>query len=1128
MSILLWYSSALPRDCTTGHALVNKLLRIMRITAILLLGACLQVAAKGTAQSITISEKNAPLEKVLLSIEKQANVSFYYKVELLQKAGPVTINVKNVSLKQALDVCFKDRPFSYEIIGNVIVIKPTAHNAIVQIQVPANVPDSTPDKDIRGRVIITPTEPVPNATVIIKGTSIATYTNKNGEFVLKNVDPKAKLIISSVGIESVETNVNGRTLMVVIAKQKISDLDQVQIIAYGSTSKRLNTGDVTTITSEEIEKNPVANVLQVLQYRVPGMFIQQQTGVPGGRFEVQIRGQSTFNKQAPLYIIDGVSYPAGAPLPYIVPRNAIDGSYGLQGGNALNFIDPSQIESVEVLKDADATSVYGSRGAYGVVLVTTKKGKAHAPMLNVNVNQSISVRGTSPEMLNTEEYLMLRREAIRNSNRVVGQFDYDINGTWPEDRYTDWSKEYTGLYSPSTLANASYSGGVGNTTFLIRGNYNDQKTTQKDKGSYRNMGAGFDINSGSANKKLQVGFSGSFSSTINDMKPWEFALGGLNVLAPNAPSLFLEDGSLNWESGDNPAQGLNLIYDRVDNNMLGNLRVEYRPVKNLSLVNTVGYNLITTKELRAEPTSYFNPSSPVSPASQSNSTLLNASVRTLTVEPSASYSIQAGARGDVLVQAGATFQDVLRNSSNIRGTNFISDAMLYNPTFTSQANVVSGYSQNPEKYAGFFGIAKFDWAHKYVLRLTGRYDGSSKFGTGNQWGLFGSASVFWIFSEEPWFKNALPFISFGKVRVSHGTSGGDGIDNYLYLDRYESVTSSYQGRIGLNPTSPSNPDLHWEQTRESQLSLDLGFLQDRFLLSAAYYRNRTSDQLVNQPLSTVTGFSAYKVNSPALIENTGFEASMTLHNMKRKNFSWTTNVVVTVPRNKLIDYPGFNLFQLNNNYILGKSINGIRLYKYGGVDPLTGNYNFYKDGVKGEYLPFLGPVQLDPRLDKTEFVDLNPKYYGSINNAFQYKNLAFGFMVAVINRMGRSFLGQQSLMPGVANRNTVREFLGRWQKPGDITDIPKPQAGTLALLQNNFFNSDGAFANATYARLSNVNIAYDFSGKLLTKARIKALRVMLQGQNLLTVSKYKDLDPENLGAGQAPTRTYSAGINLTL
>jgi hypothetical protein len=600
-------------------------------------------------------------------------------------------------------------------------------------------------------------------------------------------------------------------------------------------------------------------------------------------------------------------------------------------------------------------------------------------------------------------------------------------------------------------------------------------------------------------------------------------------MAPNAPSLLLEDGTLNWETGDNLARGLQLIFERVDNNLLGNLRVEYRPAKNLALVNNIGYNLITTKELRAEPTTFFNPNSSVSPATQSNSTLLNATLRTITIEPSANYSVQAGSRGDLQLQAGATFQDILRNSTTVRGSGFITDAMLYNPTFTSQANVTSGYAQNPEKYAGFFGIAKYDWAHKYVLRVTGRYDGSSRFGPGNQWGLFGSAAAFWIFSEEPWFKSALPFISFGKLRLSYGTSGGDKIENYLYLDRYESFSSTYQGRVGLNPVFLANPDLHWEHTRKSQVSLDLGFLQDRFLLTAVYYRDRTSDQLVNQPLSTVTGFPAFKINSPALIENTGFEGALTLHNMKRKNFSWTTNVVVTVPRNKLIDYPGLNLFELNNNYVLGKSINGIRVYKYAGVDPQTGNYNFYKEDVKGEYLPFLGPVQLDPRNDKTEFIDLNPKYYGSINNSFQYKRLTFGFMIAITNRMGRNFIGQQSVQAGIANINTVREYLGRWQKPGDITDIPKPQAGiTGFLLQNNFFSSTGAFSNATYARLSNVNIAYDFNGKFLTRARIKALRVMLQGQNLLTVSKYKNLDPENLGAGQAPMRTYAAGINLSL
>jgi TonB-linked SusC/RagA family outer membrane protein len=1103
----------------------------MQLTAILLLGACLQVAAKGNAQNVTLTEKNAPIEKVLLSIEKQTNISFYYKVELLQKARPVTISVKNIPLKEALDICFKDQPLTYEQIGHIVVVKAKSFTAPPIIGIAPREGDLAPFFDVRGRVIISATEPVHGATVAVKGTKTVAMTDRNGDFSLKNIEPNAVLVISSIGIETIEAPVNNRSMMVVIAKKKVSDLDQIQIVAYGTTSKRLNTGNVTTVTSEEIMKNPVTNVLQVLQFRVPGMFVQQQTGIPGGRFNVEIRGQNTFGGQAPLYIVDGVPYPAGTPLPFVNPFITSNGdSKGLQGGNALNFIDMSQIESVDVLKDADATSIYGSRGAYGVVIITTKKGRANAsgPQLTINVNQSISVRGTAPETLNTEEYLMLRKEAMANDKMTAGPAEYDVNGTWPADRYTNWTKEFSGLYSPAFTSNIAYSGGTGNTSFLIRGNYNDSKTTQKDKGSYKNMGVGFDISSATNNKKISAGLSGSFSSTINDMKPWDFSIGPLLTKAPNAPALFLPDGSLNWETGDNEAKGLNLIFKRVENNLLGNLRMEYRPLRDLSVVATLGYNMVTGKELRAEPTTFFNPSGSPSPASQSNSTLLNFTVRTISADPNISWTPRVGSRGELTLQGGATLQDILRNTTSIKGVNFIADAMLYNPAFASQANIISSYTQSPDRYAGFFGLARYDWAHKYVLKITGRYDGSTKFGSGKQWGLFGSVGAIWIFSEEKWFKDNLRFISFGKLRASYGTSGGDKIENYQFINRYSGIGSTYQGRIGLRPSTLANPNLQWEDKRSEEVGLDLGFLQDRFIIAASYYRSRTTDQLVNQPLSTVTGFGAYMVNTPALLQNSGLELSLTLNNIRQQHFTWSTYVVATVPRSKLVRYPGFDQL-FNVNYRLGESINGVLLYKYAGVNPETGNYNFYKNGVKGEYLPIFSPVQLDYNKDRTEFLDLNPKYYGSITNNFQYKNLSLGFMVAIMNRMGFNFLGQQLVIAGFQNMNTTKISLNRWQKPGDITEVPRATAGINAfLLQNNFRNSTGAYSSATYARLSNVNFRYSFPEAFLKKVRVKALALTLQGQNLLTISKYKDLDPENLGAGTAPYRTYQAGISCTL
>jgi TonB-linked SusC/RagA family outer membrane protein len=1101
----------------------------MRLTAILLLGACLQVAAKGNAQNITLTEKNAPIEKVFLSIEKQTSISFYYKVELLQQANKVTINVKNTPLKEALDLCFKDQPLTWEKIGNIIVVKAKPVTS-PPLELTFTMPPADTALDVRGRVIFSVSEPVHGATVTVKGTKTGTSTDKEGWFILKNINKTATLVITGVGVETEEAPLSGRTILVILVKKRVSDLDQIQVVAYGTTSRRLNTGNVTTVTSEEIAKNPVTNVLQVLQYRVPGMFVQQQTGIPGGKFNVEIRGKATFGDQAPLYIIDGVAYPAGSPLPYVNPLYVNNGdSKGLQGGNALNFIDPNQIESVEVLKDADATSVYGSRGAYGVILITTKKGKAGAPLLNISVNKSISVRGSSPDMLNTEDYIMLRKEALKNDNLTPGAFDYDLNGTWPLDRYTNWSKEFSGLYSPGLTSNISYSGGLGNITYLIRGNYNDQKTTQKDKGSFKNAGLGFDISSATANRKLLVDLSGSFSSTINDMKPWDFALGSLATQAPNAPPVFLPDGNLNWETGDNAAKGLNLIFKRVENNLISNLRFEYRPLRNLVLSTNFGYNLITGKELRAEPTTFFNPAGTQSPASQSNSTLLNYTYRTATVEPNASYSTQLGSRGDLSVTAGATFQDILNNSSSIKGVNFITDAMLYNPSFASQTNITTSYTQFPDRYAGFFGIAKYNWANKYVLKVNGRYDGSTKFGAGNQWGLFGSVAGLWIFTEEKWFKNNVHFLSFGKLRASYGTTGGDKIPNYQFINRYYGYTNTYQGRVGLDPSQLANPNLQWESAKKGEIALELGFLQDRILLTASYYKTETSNQLIPQPLSTVTGFGYYTVNSDALIRNTGLELTLLTHNIKNKNFSWTTNIVATMPRSKLVAFPGFDQVGVGSDYKLGESTNGKLLYKYDGVNPETGNYNFYKNGVKGEFLPIFGPVQLDYNKDRTEFVDLNPKYFGSINNSFQYKKLSFGFTVAVVNRMGFNFMGQQMFIAGFSGTNTTTASLDRWQKPGDITDIPRATASINAfLLQNNFRYSTGAYTNATYARLSNVNLSYAFSGAFLKKAGIKALSIVLQGQNLLTISKYKDLDPENLGAGTAPMRTFSTGINCTL
>lgn len=1116
--------------------------KAMRLTVILLTVALMQVSAKSFSQEVSLNARRASLEKIFKEIESQTGYVFFYNKPVMEGTNTVSIEVEKAPLEFLLNELLKNQPLRYAIYNKTIIISRKTsgtpgitYNAPVQ-QEPV-VKGIVLSKDGNGLLA--------GATVVNVKTKKTTLVDDKGRFTIA-AKPGESLLITNVGYmprSIIITEANRVTEFMVAMERSTSELDAIQVLAYGKTTKRFNTGNVTTVTAEEIAKNPVPNVLAALQHKVPGMFVQQQTGLPGGRFNVEVRGTTSFFQTPPLFIVDGVAYPGGSTLPFLEPFSGAGtngDSRGLRGGNALNFLDPSMIESVDILKDADATSIYGSRGAYGVVLITTKKGKMGVPRLSATVRQSYNVRGTSPKLLNTEQYLMLRREAFANNNATPGISDYDLNGTYSQTSYTDWEKQVSGLYAPMFDGNLSYSGGSGNVNYLIRGNFSTQKNTQRDKGAYRNLGGGFDINTTSKNGKIFIDLSGNYSSTFSDLVSWDFALGSLPIRPPNAPALFNPDGSLNWtvdgkptaSNGalfDNPASALMILYKSIYNTFLTNLNVEYKPIPGMVIQLRGGYTVITGSELRAEPSVYFNPLSTPIPTEQANSQRLFSSSRTLTFDPNIRYGFKAGSEGKLNLTAGMTMQDQFDYSNTIRSSNFFSDAMLINPVFGDVQGVPT-YTQTPNRYLGYFAAANYSWANKYIINLTGRYDGSTKFGKDKQFGTFGSVGGLWIVSEEPFFKSLRKVVSFLKFRGSYGTSGGDGIGNYGFIDRYSRVPgNSYQGTLALAPSSIANPNLQWETSKKAEGAIELGFLQDKIYVTASYYNTKTSNQLIAQPLSVVTGFETFQMNSPALIQNTGFELMVMTRNIKRKDFSWTTNMNFTVPRNKLLKYPDIKALTVNLNYEIGKSMNGIKLYRYAGVDPETGNRNFYnKAGVKGEYASFAGP-SLDQLQDRTEFVDLTPKYYGGITNDFTYKNFSLGFSIGFTNRIGQNFISRNTFGFGLLPQNGSVELLNRWQKKGDITDIPRLTSNISTwLTQNNFGFSTGAYERATYARLNNLNFGYDLPKALLQRIHLTNVRVMAQGQNLLTVSKYKQLDPENLGAGTAPYRTYTAGLNISL
>jgi len=1143
------------RPAWLRHRYITKTLLVMKLTSVFLLAAFLQVSAHGWSQTISYSGRDVPLKKVFSVIKKQTGYVVFYDQGWIENANPVTISASNQPLDGFLQQLLKDYPLDFTIEGRTIILsrkQPTATFQPGDTSHPPPPPGVMENKiKVQGRIMADEgAEPLSGATIIIRrsghAVSVTGTTDANGNFKLLNLANGAyTLEVTYIGYEKLvrSVQVSDKTLMLpfLIMKRSTSALDAVQLTAYSKTTARFNTGDITTVTAEEIARNPVSNVLAALQGRVPGMFVTEQTGMPNGGFQVQIRSVNTLFGTAntapgllipttgqPIYVVDGVEYPANATLPMSTGL----GAQAQLFGNALNYLDPATIESINVLKGVDATSIYGSRGAYGVILISTKKAKAGKPSLTVNVTHGISTLGVSPKLLNGQQYLALRHNALANDGVVPAATDYDINGTWDTTKSNDWKKFFLGGHAPTTRANATYRGGGLNSNFLIGAQYSSIGNIELSKGVVRQGGMNFSLNTATNDRKFMLLLSGSYTANLENMTPADVA--GSISQAPDAPYPYLPDGTIDWANalyGSSPVAILNAVHSNNTDNLLANMSMTWSPLPGLSFIASGGYSLLSAKEFSAKPSTMFNPATFT--ASQTLSFVNLYRTRILNADPRAQY-IRTWGKAHLELVAGMSLKDQVNQRNLIAGSGFASDALLMNPAAATAANTTVIYNLVPQKLIRLFATANFRWADKYMLSLTGSRDGSSVFGPNHQFGNFGSVSGGWIISEEPWFKKLRGVVDFLKLKASYGLVGGSQLPPYFYINTYGLSNTSYQGGIGLSPNNLANPYLHWETNHNREVGLNIDLLKGAINVDAIYYDNRVGDQLTSQPLASITGFTSFYVNSPAEIRAYGAEFNVRTKNIQKKNFSWSSNFNLTLPRTKLLAYPGLGNITSNVNYIIGKPITGIRLYKYAGVDPATGMYHFYNAaGVKGEFTPFLSATQLDAVKDLTEFVDLAPKWQGGLLNTITYKNFSLDFLITFTNRMGRNYIGAvlagSFTTPGSFNTNIPVDIANRrWMKPGDITDVARASAGLSAALDlSNFRNSTGSYSNATYARLQNLSISYQLPDRLIKKAHMSSAAIHLMGQNLFTVSKYKGLDPENMLTNRIPPlRVFTAGLTV--
>jgi len=1091
------FPSIFRRKVTT----INRLLKYIVVMKLIILitALSLQVSAAVYGQQVTINYTNAPLREVMTAVRKQSGYNFLFQSEYLKNAKPVTIHLNNASIEKTLQSIFQDQPFNYKIDGKIISIRPKEKDkSFIE-----KVKDFFSVITFKGKVTDEDGTPLPGATV--RAGNKATLTNNSGEFSLSGVEENADVEVSYIGYAPVTVKASSIYLIISLTR-KVGELEEVKINkGYYNTTKELNTGNVSSLKADEIAKQPVGNPLGALQGKIPGLFIQQNSGAPGREYTVLLRGQNSLaNGNDPLYIIDGVPFTS-------TPLSTFIASVG--STSPLNDINPNDIESIDVLKDADATAIYGSRGANGVILITTKKGKSNGTDITLNGYVGAGKVTKKLDLLSTSDYLAMRRQAFANDKASPGKTDYDLNGTYDQNRSTDWQKVLIGGTAKVTDLQGAVSSGSEFTSFRIGLGYRKEGTVYPGDFSNKKASAMFALNHSSINHKFQIGFTGLYVSNVTTLPTTD--LTQFIFLAPNSPALYKDNGTLNWANStwNNPLLEISKPYKETGHNLLSNLNLSYHLVEGLKIEGKFGFNQVEIEQNVLTPYSVLNPITPNPPLRRKNVVADN-KINSWIVEPQLSYTANIW-RGKLDLLTGATFQQFDQHILSEIASGFANDDLI--KTLSAASTVtVNRDSEIKYRYNALYFRAGYSFDDKYILNLTGRRDGSSRFGPGKQFGNFGAIGAAWLFGKEKFVVNNLPFLSFGKLRGSIGVTGNDKLPDYEYLSTYSSYTSGYQGTTGLYPTQLTNPYFAWEVVNKLEGGLDLGFLKDRILFNMSWYRNRTKNQLVGYSLPYTTGFTSIQANFPAVVQNTGVELELNTVNIAGANFKWHTSFNMSFPRNKLISYPDIASSAYATTYAVGYPLQVRFRYHYTGIDPATGLYTFKDQNGDGNY----SNEDLVP-----SFAGQN--FYGGFGNTFNYKGWQLDVFFSYAKQKGSNFLF--NLQPGLFVK-------GASNQPSSVlnnaTIQPFSQSFGDVFTQNQLFdNSDGRITDASYIRLRNVSLSWQLPGNWQRKAKLKGCKIYLQCENLFTITGYKGLDPENQFNGSVqlpPLRMISAGLQLTL
>lgn len=861
---------------------LNTLTLATRLTVILLVTAFLQVGtAAVNAQKLTINANNISLERVFKEIHKQTGYTFLYTGEMLKESKNLNLKFTNAPLIPVLNFVFAEQPLTFSIRDQVIVIMRRNDEKVLNVIAQPTL--------IKGKVIDEKGNPVAGATIKVKGTNIGTSSGVNGDFELRNIPANATLVISFLGYILQEVSAQSDTVMEISLIPQQNDLSEVIVVGYGSTRKQDLTGSVATIGKKELKNIPITRVDQMLQGKAAGVQVTSISGAPGAGTSIRIRGGNSINAgNEPLYVIDG-----------------------LIGGGDINLINPEDIESMVVLKDASSTAIYGARGANGVILVTTKKGSAGQDNINLDFYTGWQKIPKLIPMLNATQFAELANESALDLGQPAPYTDPLSLGEG-----TNWQKEISRI-APMQNVTASASGGKKDYNYFLSGNYNNQE--------------GVIINSGFKRYQFRSNLNKTFRENVrigailnagrSEIRNNTVALGGLDYFqsalayVPTA-TVYNADGTFNStrpfdpQVYDNPvAQGTLTTNNTNNTNLIGNIFAEWEILKGLSFKSTFG------SELNFSKINIYNPGSLPSRANAKQGGAANVSTQNSLMwlsENTLTYRRDINKDHHLNLVVGTSYQTGNTERLGANADLYATDVFSFNnlgATDQKKFNISSGYDEY--SIMSYLSRLNYSYKDKYLLTLTGRLDGSSRFATNHKNAFFPAVAFAWRASDENFIKK-LNIFDMLKLRASFGYNGNQAIGIYSSLPSLTTQSGFLIGDariLGYTAGNLPNPDLKWETTRQLDLGLEFAILKSRINVEIDYYSKKTKDLLLSEQLPTQTGFTS-KISNIGSVSNKGLELLISTRNIVSKDFSWETNLNISGNRNKVISLGGVAGFDL--------------------------------------------------------------------------------------------------------------------------------------------------------------------------------------------------------------------------